>query len=534
MPSDAPVLHALEAAQHSKAWPFQEARNILKRLNGKVPEKGYVLFETGYGPSGLPHIGTFGEVARTTMVRRAFEILSDGMPTKLIAFSDDMDGLRKVPANIPNKELLEPHLGKPLTTVPDPFGTHPSFGEHNNARLQAFLDSFGFDYDFRSATQCYKEGLFDETLLAILRNHQKVLDIILPTLGKERQATYSPFLPLCPDTGKVLQAKVVETHPENGTIVYENEAGKLVETSVKGGAVKCQWKADWAMRWTALGVNYEMAGKDLIESQKLSSKICRAIGGRPPVDFTYELFLDDKGQKISKSVGNGLTMEEWLRYAPPETLSYFMFQKPKTAKRLHFDVIPKAVDEYISHVQNFDKLEDKKKIDNPAWHVHNGQPVADSHSLSFNIILNLVSVCHTEDPAVIWHFIKRYNPDASPENSPMLDQLVERAINYYDDFVKPNKVFRKPSELERTALEELKTKLASLPENVEGSDVQTEVFAIGKAHNYENLRDWFGALYEILLGQKTGPRMGSFFALYGLKESCELIDKALSGEDLDT
>lgn len=532
MSNDAPALHLREAAEKSKAWPFQEARNILKRLNGKVPEKGYVLFETGYGPSGLPHIGTFGEVARTTMVMRAFQLLSD-MPTKLIAFSDDMDGLRKVPDNIPNKELLEPHLGKPLTVVPDPFGTHPSFGEHNNARLCAFLDQFGFEYEFRSATKCYKEGLFDETLLSILRNHEKVCDIIRPTLGEERRATYSPLLPVDKETGKVLLAKVVATNPDAGTMVYLNEAGQEVETKVTGGAVKCQWKADWAMRWAALGVNYEMAGKDLIESQKLSSKICRAIGGKPPVDFTYELFLDDKGEKISKSKGNGLSMEEWLRYAPPETLAYFMFQKPKTAKRLHFDVIPKAVDEYVSHVQNFGKLEENKKIDNPAWHIHNGAPTPDAHSLSFNMLLNLVSVLNTENKDVIWEFIKSYNPDASAENSAMLDQLVGYSINYYADFVKPTKKYRAPTDGERAALEDLKAKLATLPADMSGEDVQTEVYTIGKEHQYENLREWFGCLYETLLGQETGPRMGSFFALYGLDKSCDLIGKVLAGDTLD-
>lgn len=533
MPSDAPSLHAREAAHHSKAWPFVEARNILKRLNNECPKKGYVLFETGYGPSGLPHIGTFGEVARTTMVMRAFQILSDNMPTKLIAFSDDMDGLRKVPDNIPNKDLLTPHLGKPLTAVPDPFGTHPSFGEHNNNRLCQFLDQFGFEYEFRSATQCYKDGIFDETLLALLRNHEEVCNIIRPTLGEERRATYSPLLPVDAESGKVLLAKVVATNADAGTMVYLNEDGQEIETKVTGGAVKCQWKADWAMRWMALGVNYEMAGKDLIDSQNLSSKICRAIGGKPPVQFTYELFLDDKGEKISKSKGNGLSMEEWLRYAPPQTLSYFMFQKPKTAKRLHFDVIPKAVDEYINHVQKFDSLEDAKKLDSPAWHIHNGHPQVDSHSLGFNMLLNLVSVLNTEDKSVIWEFIKTYNPDATAENSPMLDKLVGHSINYYQDFVKPSKKYRSPSQKERAALCDLKAKLETLPNETSGEDVQTEVYTIGKEHNYENLREWFAALYETLLGQETGPRMGSFFALYGLDKSCILIEKVLNDEDLN-
>jgi len=520
-----------EFAQNSNAWPFQEARALLKRVGTKVPEKGYVLFQTGYGPSGLPHIGTFGEVARTSMVRHAFSLLSD-LPTKLFAFSDDMDGLRKVPDNLPNKEIIEPHLGKPLTSIPDPFGTHESFGQHNNARLQTFLDDFGFEYDFQSATESYKSGRFDETLMTVLERYDAVTNVILPTLGEERRATYSPFLPVCKKTGQVLQVKVLEQNVSAGTIVYEDVDGSKVETPVTGGHCKLQWKADWAMRWAALGVDYEMSGKDLIESVKQSGKICRVLGATPPVSLTYELFLDENGEKISKSRGNGLSVEEWLTYASPESLSLFMYQKPKTAKRLYFDVIPRNIDDYLAHLGNFAGLEDAKKLDNPVWHIHQGNPPQTEVQLSYNILLNLASVCHTEDKAVLWHFISRYRPDATPETAPILDRLVGYAINYYRDFIKPAKQFRAPSDQEMAALKDLLKALETIDPGADAQAIQSEVYEVGKAHEFENLRDWFKALYEILLGQSEGPRMGSFIALYGIEESKDLISRAIAGEDL--
>lgn len=520
-----------EFAEKSNAWPFAEARAILKRLGGKTPEKGYVLFETGYGPSGLPHIGTFGEVARTSWVRQAFHQLSD-IPTRLFAFSDDMDGLRKVPDNIPNKELVAPHLGKPLTAIPDPFGTHPSFGEHNNARLQKFLDDFGFEYEFVSSSERYKAGAFDDTLLKLLANYDAVINVILPTLGEERRRTYSPFLPVCPKTGVVLQVPVIERNVDAGTIVYEEEDGTKTEVPVTGGHCKLQWKADWAMRWTALDVDYEMSGKDLIDSVNLSGKICRVLGGKPPAGFTYELFLDENGEKISKSKGNGLSVDEWLRYAPPESLAYFMFQKPKAAKRLYFDVIPRQVDEYARMLDAYETQEPNKQIDNPAWFIHNATPPAERAHLSFGILLNLANVCHTEDKAVLWHFISRYRPDANPETAPMLDKLVGYAINYYQDFVRPNKSYRKATDDERQALSDLAERLRALPTDADAEAIQTEVYEIGKRDAFADLKDWFSALYEILLGQSQGPRMGSFIALYGMNESLELIERAIRGEDL--
>ena len=520
-------------ARSASTWPFKEAVQLLDtRLGGKKPEKGYVLFETGYGPSGLPHIGTFGEVARTTMVRRAFGLLAPEIPTRLFAFSDDMDGLRKVPDNIPNPDIIRPHLGKPLTSVPDPFGTHDSFGAHNNARLCAFLDAFGFEYEFQSATEWYRSGRFDKALLKVLEHYDEVINVVLPTLGEERRQTYSPFLPVCPKTGKVLQVPVVEKNLAAGTIVYEDEDGSLVETLVTGGHCKMQWKADWAMRWYALNVDYEMSGKDLIPSLDLSSKICRILGGLPPINLTYELFLDERGQKISKSKGNGLSVDDWLKYAPPESLALYMYQKPKAAKRLHFDVIPRAVDDYLTYLGKFPGEEEAKRLDNPVWHIHAGKPPLEQAHLSYSILLNLASVCNSEDKAVLWGFIKRYAPGASPETSPFLDRLVECAVAYYRDFVKPSKRYRTASLEEVEAFKDLAAELQKLPDDVSAEDIQTVVYDTGKRPAFREMKDWFRGCYEVLLGQEQGPRMGSFIKLYGVNETIALLDKAAKGEDL--
>ena len=518
------------AAVESKAWPFEEARKILDRIARRGDKPAEIIFETGYGPSGLPHIGTFGEVARTSMVRHALATMSD-IPSRIICFSDDMDGLRKIPDNIPNKELIEPHLEKPLTAVPDPFGTHDSFGRHNNARLRAFLDAFDFDYEFYSSTDCYASGQFDEMLLRVLQRYDKVISIVLPTLGPERRATYSPFLPVCPRTGRVLQVPIEERHVEAGTVVYTDpETGDKVEVAVTGGACKLQWKADWAMRWAALGVDYEMAGKDLIESVKLSSRICKALGAEPPEGFNYELFLDENGEKISKSRGNGLTIDEWLRYASPESLSLYMYQSPRKAKRLFFDVIPKNVDEYLTFLEKYPDQEIKEQLGNPVWHIHGGHPPAREVSISFNVLLNLVSASHSEDPQVLWGFIGRYAPGTSPETHPELDKLVGYAVNYFHDFVAPNKTFRVATELEEAALRDLTDRLGGLEAGADAQTIQTVVYEVGKAHDFENLRDWFRALYEVLLGESQGPRFGSFAALYGIDETRDLIGRALDGK----
>jgi len=522
-----------EAGMHAKAWPFEEARRILHRIHNQTPSKGYVLLETGYGPSGLPHIGTFGEVARSCMVRHAFQVLSD-IPTRLFAFSDDMDGLRKVPDNVPNQAMLAQHIGKPLTQIPDPFGRFESFGHHNNAMLCQFLDSFGFDYEFQSSTEWYKSGRFDETLKLVLQHYDEVIAVILPTLGEERRATYSPFLPICPQTGHVLQVPIISRDMEAFTVTYlDPKTGQTVEVPITGGHCKLQWKADWGMRWRAFDVDYEMSGKDLIDSVRLSSQITHILGGRPPENLTYELFLDEHGQKISKSKGNGLTIEEWLKYAPWESLSYYMYQSPRKAKRLYFDVIPRHVDDYLTWVTKYTEQPTDQQLENPVWHVHAGHPPTLESSLTFTLLLNLASVCNAEEASILWGFVTRYQPTASPESTPFLARLIDHAIHYYHDFILPSKVYRSPDDKEKAALIELKETLRTLGPNGDTEELKTLVYEIGKRHSYENLRDWFSMLYQVLLGQPEGPRIWSFIALYGVKETIALIEEKVN-QSLDT
>ncbi len=510
-----------------KAWPFEEAAKVAERL--QKSSRAHALFETGYGPSGLPHIGTFGEVARTSWVRKAFSELT-GLPSKLLAFSDDMDGLRNVPDNVPNRDLLLPHLGKPLTRIPDPFGTHDSFGAHNNARLRAFLDTFGFEYEFASSTEYYTGGRFDAALIRVLEEYDRVMEVILPTLGPERRATYSPILPVHPKTGVVMQVPMIARDPTAGTVVWADpDTGEKFETSVRGGACKLQWKADWAMRWFALGVDYEMSGKDLIDSVRLSGRICRILGSQPPEGFTYELFLDEHAQKISKSKGNGLSVDEWLRYAPPESLAQFMYNAPPRAKRLYFDVIPRAVDEYLANAAKLVEQDEGARRANPAWHIHAGSlPNHGGSPVPFGMLLNLSSVVNAEQPDILWGFIRRYNPDASAQKMPYLDRLVHHAIVYYQDFVRPTKHYRAPTDVEREALADLAETLRGLDGPAGGDALQNLVFEVGKRHAFPELRAWFGCLYQVLLGQTEGPRFGWFIALYGVTETIALIEAALA------
>lgn len=545
-------------AYAGRAWPFEQARALIARLvksrvqdqadqkqaltlieAGKTDEalkqfEGLdrpVIFETGYGPSGLPHIGTFGEVARTTMVRQAFEaITGSAWQTRLICFSDDMDGLRKVPEGIPNAEILREDLYKPLTVVRDPFGEYASFGEHNNARLKKFLDSFGFSYEFLSSTKCYKSGVFDQALLTALDRFDKIQGVMLPTLGPDRRATYSPFLPVSPKSGHVLQVPTLERNVAAGTIVFE-EDGERFEVPVTGGHVKMQWKPDWAMRWAALGVDYEMAGKDLIDSVKVSSQVCKILGGVPPEGFNYELFLDEQGQKISKSKGNGLTMEDWLRYGAPESLAYYMFQSPKSAKKLYFDVIPRATDEFFQQLDAYPNQEEAKQIENPVWFVLRGQTELKSPPVTFGLMLNLVSAANASDKETLWGFLRAYIPGATPQSEPVLDRLAGYALNYFEDFVKPLKSFRLPDDREKAAFIDLIARFKALPADTRDAEaLQNVVFEVGKAHEFEPLRAWFQALYEVLLGQSQGPRFGSFVAIFGLERTISLLEQGVAGE----
>jgi lysyl-tRNA synthetase class 1 len=534
----------LEAATQSKAWPFEEAQKIVKRY-AKTGFPDTVLFETGYGPSGLPHIGTFGEVARSTMVRHAFRILTkDQVRTKLLCFSDDMDGMRKIPDNVPDRSFLEPHLHKPLTVVPNPFGgNYESFGHHNNAMLRRFLDTFGFDYEFASATEYYKSGKLDKILLKALEKYDALMGVMLPTLGEERRATYSPFLPISPKSGRVLYVPMKRIDAKAGTITFDDEDGTETTLPVTGGHVKLQWKPDFGARWAALGVDFEMFGKDHGPNMPVYDKICEVLGGRPPEHFVYELFLDDKGEKISKSKGNGLTIDDWLKYAPTESLALYMFQKPRTAKKLFFDVIPRAVDEYFTFLAAYDRQDAAQQLANPVWHIHSGNPPKVEMPVPFSLLLNLVSASNAHDKNVLWGFISRYAPGATPATHPKLDELVGFAIRYFDDFVKPSKTYRAPDDTERAALLTLSKTLALLPQGSSGEDIQNAALNVARA--IERYQDhskkspeggpgvsgaFFQMIYEVLIGLEKGPRFGSFAALYGVKETKALIDRALAGE----
>lgn len=511
-----------------KAWPFEEARRLLKRYAKNPPEKGYVLFETGYGPSGLPHIGTFGEVSRTTMVQRAFEEICD-IPTKLVCFSDDLDGMRKVPGNVPDVDSLSAHLQRPLTSVPDPFGTHESFGHHNNAMLRRFLDTFGFKYEFISATEFYGSGKFDKILLRAVGKYDELMAVMLKSLREERRQTYSIFLPIHPETGRVLYVPMKSVNAVEGTITFDDEDGREFTLPVTGGNVKLQWKPDFGARWAALGVDFEMYGKDHSTNTPIYDSICRILGEKAPEHFTYELFLDESGQKISKTSGNGVSIDKWLTYASAESLSYFMYQKPKTAKRMHFDVIPKAMDEYHQQLRAYAGQDVKARLNNPVWHIHGGDVPTSNMVVPFSMLLNLASVSSAEDKDKLWGFIRRYAPDASAETHPDLDQAAGFAVSYYNDFVKPAKVFRAPSELEREALQDLRARLVAWDGGLDAEALQSEVFACGR-ERFDPLRGWFTALYEVLLGASQGPRFGGFIALYGVDETVALIDRALAGE----
>jgi lysyl-tRNA synthetase class 1 len=519
------------AAMTSKAWPYEEARKLIKRWpDGKPAKDGKpepMLFETGYGPSGLPHIGTFNEVLRTTMVRHAFEELT-GAPTRLIAFSDDMDGLRKVPDNVPNADMLADHLGKPLTRIPDPFGTHDSFAAHNNAMLRHFLDRFGFDYEFVSSTDYYEGGKFDEAIRGVLRNWDAILGVMLPTLREERRLTYSPILPVSPTTGQVLQVPVEVVDADAGTIAFVDADGARIVNTALGGRSKLQWKVDWAMRWVALGVDYEMAGKDLIDSTIQSGKIARILGGRPPEGFNYEMFLDEKGEKISKSKGNGLSLDQWLTYGSEESLAFFAYREPRKAKSLHLGVIPRAVDEYFQFRGNYATQPVDQKLGNPVHHIHAGKVPDTALPLTYGLLLNLASLPGVDNKETAWKFVQRYAPGTAPETDPELDNLIGLAVNYARDFVAPTLKRRPPTASEADALRDLDAELAGLDPDTPADDIQHLVFEIGKRHPFESLRHWFQALYETLLGSPQGPRMGSFIALYGIDNSRRLIAEALA------
>ena len=513
--------------EKTNSWPFVEAKKVLRERKKNIDVKGKIILQTGYGPSGLPHIGTFGEVARTSMVVNALNQLTD-LPKEIITFSDDMDGLRKVPENIQNQEKLQNNLHKPLTQVPDPFEKYKSFGEHNNRMLKNFLDKFNFKYTFKSSTELYKSGHFNSTLKLILKNYQEIMDIIIPTLGKERQKTYSPFLPICPDTGPVLEIPILNIDEKTSKIIFDNKGNKL-EKSILNGNCKLQWKVDWSMRWYALDVDFEMYGKDLIESAVLSTKIIKLLGKPNPSGFAYELFLDEKGEKISKSKGNGITIDEWLEYASPESLSLFMYQNPKRAKKLYKEIVPKAVDEYLDFIEKGKNQNELQLLLNPAWHVHNGEMPTENSVMPFSMLLNLVETSNADSKELLWKFVRKYKKDISEKDYPIFDKLINYAIKYFNDVIKSKKIYKKPNEAEKNALEALIKVLDNCDDGMQPEDIQTNIYSVGKENGYkENLRDWFKLIYEVVFGDENGPRMGFFISFFGVHETKELIKDKLN------
>jgi lysyl-tRNA synthetase class 1 len=512
--------------QSTSSWPFVEVRKLLKDRKQLIREKNKIVFQTGYGPSGLPHIGTFGEVARTSMMINALNHIEE-IESDLITFSDDLDGLRKVPDNIPNDKILHENLGKPLTSIPDPFGKFKSFGEHNNEKLKEFLKRFDFSFNFKSSTENYKNGTFNNSLIRVLEKYDEIMNIILPTLRNERKKTYCPFLPICPETGKVLEIPLIEMNKKKETVIFDNN-GKKLEIDIKNGNCKLQWKVDWAMRWFTFDVDFEMYGKDLTESAILSSKVCRALGKIPPNGFAYELFLDEKGEKISKSKGNGISIEQWLRYASPESLALYMYPNPKRAKKLYSDVLPKTVDEYLSLIEKYPNQKKNDQILNPVWHVHKGSPPKEKIVMPFSMLLNLVGSSNAQNKNILWKFINKFHENITPKKNPILDNLTEYAINYFQDKVEPNKKFKTPNAEEKIALKNLVTKLNLVSLKSKPEEIQTVVYSTGKENGYElNLRDWFKLIYEVLFGEQDGPRMGFFISFFGIKETIELINNKI-------
>ena len=518
-----------------KSWPFKEAERIIKARE-RTQANGPALFQTGFGPSGLPHIGTFAEVARTTWVRRAFEYLS-GEETRLYAFCDDQDGLRKVPDNLPNQEMLQANLGKPLCDIPDPYGCCESFSHHMIGNLERFLDTFEFDYTLKRSSDAYRSGEFNNGLAILLDKVEDVLDIILPTMKEENRAAWSPFFPRCETCGRVNTTRVTAYNKSEKTIDYTCDidlgnvagCGHAGTSSVLGGASKMGWKIDWALRWYCYGVDYEMYGKDLIPSAELSAKIVRLMGGRPPQGLFYELFLDEMGEKISKSKGNGVSIEQWLEYAPIDSLAHFIFREPRQAKKLFFNMIPKTMDEYLDHLRKYPSVADEKKPDTPLWHIHNrGRQVPSyNSSINFSTVNNLVSALGNPTRDLLISYLARYD-EKSTTYPDVIDGLIEKGLKFYEDHILPTKQYRTPTATERPLFEQLAETLKSLGiEEKTEKELQGLVFDIAR-DNDTDPKTFFAAIYQVLLGQERGPRFGTFAKLVGIERVLSLIEEHAS------
>lgn len=518
-------------------WPHNEAERVALRLHDTDKT---AVFETGYGPSGLPHIGTFAEVVRTSYVIKAFRFNYPKRAYKLIVFSDDMDGLRSLPENVPNHALLQEHLGAPLSSLPDPFGKESSYAAFMNGRLKHFLDYYGFEYLFESSTNCYHTGVFNTALKRVMDNHEAIRNLFIKTISPDKRATWSPFFPICEHCGKIYTTSVLNIHPETYEITYRcdrdekayRSCGHEGRVSILNGKVKMGWKVDWAMRWYTFGVDYEMHGKDLLDSASLSSKICSILGATPPLTYKYELFLDENAAKISKKIGNGISMEQWQSFAPVGSLLYFLLDEPNRARKMGMPILPRLVDNYITALKN----ETAEEPGSALWFVdslqhHHDASDIDKTDISYSLLVNVAENLGSDDAELLYDYARRYDATVE-ENAEFFRPLCHHVLAYIKDTNsrRPGTVLGQlPPGDYFSALQSLSVDLDALADanSFRGEMLQNLVFAVGRKHGLEP-GNWFRFLYETLLGKTQGPRLGSFFAMLGPDKVRALLHKAIN------
>ncbi len=529
-------------------WPYEEARRLAERVSSYPPERA-VIFESGFGPSGLPHLGTMGEVLRPAYVQHAFQVLGQVLeeadsssaayrrPSRLVVFIDDMDGLRKVPESIPNREASAAFLGQPVSRIPDPFGEcHPSFAAHMIALLEKFLEPVEVSYELMRSSEMYASGRFDDALKLILEKHAEIIRIVTPTLREENRAGWSPVMPLCPACGQINSTLVTAYHPERATVEFSCErsfggshgCGFRGEQSVLGGKAKVQWKVDWALRWYMLSVDYELYGKDLIDSARLSGQILRLLGGRPPLGFAFEMYLDEEGHKVSKSIGRGVGVEQWRRYAPIEVLKYFLILNPRRARKLFLESIPQYTDEYLDALRAWGAADRRARRNSPLEFVLQSQSARRFNStLSFGLVMNLVAALGSSERELIWRYLVHYDPaiEGDADTMKLTRELMECALNFYRDFIEPAKFHYTPSDGER---EQLRALSAWLAQNGEAGaeDIEKAIYELGRQH-YDKPGKIFPLLYRVILGQERGPRLGAFIRLTTPARVAAIVDARL-------
>ena len=532
----APVATAPHRTQSFDLWPYEEARKLVDRAQGYQPGRP-VIFESGFGPSGLPHLGTMCEVLRPAYVRRALENVGDGRPARLIVFIDDIDGLRKVPESVPHRDEWKRYLGQPVARIPDPFGCCKSFADHMIDLLSKFLAPVEVDLELARASEMYASGRFDDALKLMLDKREDIIRVITPTLREENRAGWSPFMPICPACGQVNSTRVVAYHPDRAAVEFSCErdfggahgCGHRAEQSVLGGNAKVGWKVDWALRWYVLKVDYELYGKDLIDSARLSGQILRLLGGKPPIGFPFEMFLDEEGHKISKSVGRGVTVDDWQRYAPIEVLKYFLLLSPRRARKLFIETIPQYVDEYLDALREYARADNVEARRNMALEfvLQSRSSRRFDSSLTYSMTMNLVAALGSSDRDLIWKYLTRYDPAIAgdAETEALGRTLMDCALNYYADFIEPTKKRYAPNNSEREQLKKLIEFLEANPD-APGDEIEKKIYDLGREY-YPKPGNIFPLLYRVLLGQDRGPRLGAFIRLATPARVVELLNASL-------